>query len=113
MECIVIIIIGAITGWLGSETNEGRALLCCKIIAGITGAGAGYWLFVQPGVHIENGIIQYLISTAVGAIAAVEITNLFKKRIHVGYRSINLAVLSRYKKLSDKRKIGMAGMQNF
>lgn len=89
MECVVILIIGAMAGWSGSETNEGKALLCCKIIAGILGASAGYRIFIKLGVHFDNKIIKYLISSAIGAIAFTEITSLFKKRIYLWVRLIS------------------------
>jgi len=102
MGCIITIIMGAIAGWLGSDANDGATLFWCKITAGITGAFSVYRLFVQPAMHIDNVVIRYLVSGAIGGIVMVEITNLFKKRIHSGLRYLTLALIYCCKKLNNK-----------
>ena len=44
MEIVVILIIGAVAGWLGSTIYKGRGLgLLGNIVIGIIGSFVGYW----------------------------------------------------------------------
>ena len=82
MEIVVILIIGAIAGWLGSTIYKGSGLgIIGNIIVGIAGSFVGYWLLGKLGVSLGGGWIGAILTGAVGAIVILFLLNLiFKKR---------------------------------
>jgi uncharacterized membrane protein YeaQ/YmgE (transglycosylase-associated protein family) len=82
MEIVVILIIGAVAGWLGSTIYKGSGLgIIGNIIVGIAGSFVGYWLLGQLGVSLGGGWIGAILTGAIGAIVILFLLNLiFKKR---------------------------------
>jgi len=82
MEIVVILIIGAVAGWLGSNIYKGSGLgIIGNIIVGIAGSFVGYWLLGKLGVSLGGGWIGAILTGAVGAIVILFLLNLiFKKR---------------------------------
>jgi uncharacterized membrane protein YeaQ/YmgE (transglycosylase-associated protein family) len=82
MEIVVILIIGAIAGWLGSTIYKGSGLgIIGNIIVGIAGSFVGYWLLGKLGVSLGGGWIGAILTGAIGAIVILFLLNLiFKKR---------------------------------
>ena len=82
MEIVVILIIGAIAGWLGSTIYRGSGLgLLGNIVIGIIGSFVGYWALGKLGVDLGSGWIGVILTGAIGAIIILIIINLiFKKR---------------------------------
>ena len=82
MEIVVILIIGAVAGWLGSTIYKGSGLgIIGNIIVGIAGSFVGYWLLGKLGVSLGGGWIGAILTGAVGAIVILFLLNLiFKKR---------------------------------
>jgi len=82
MEIIVILIIGAVAGWLGSTIYKGSGLgIIGNIIVGIAGSFVGYWLLGKLGVSLGGGWIGAILTGAIGAIVILFLLNLiFKKR---------------------------------
>ena len=53
MEILVILLIGALAGWLGSVIFKGSGLgLIGNIIVGILGSFVGYWLLGKFGISL-------------------------------------------------------------
>jgi len=82
MEIVVILIIGAVAGWLGSTIYRGSGLgIIGNIIVGIAGSFVGYWLLGKLGVSLGGGWIGAILTGAIGAIVILFLLNLiFKKR---------------------------------
>jgi len=82
MEIVVILIIGAVAGWLGSTIYKGSGLgIIGNIIVGIAGSFVGYWLLGKLGVSLGGGWIGAILTGAIGAIVILFLLNLiFKKR---------------------------------
>jgi uncharacterized membrane protein YeaQ/YmgE (transglycosylase-associated protein family) len=78
---IVTLILGAVAGWLGSQIYKGSGLgLIGNIIVGILGGFIGYWGLGKLGVSLGTGIVGYILTAAVGAIALLFIVNLISGR---------------------------------
>lgn len=84
MEIILMLLIGAIAGWLGSMIFTGGGLgLFGNIVVGILGSVIGYWLLGEMGVTLGTGIIAAILTGAIGAIVILAIVNLlFSARAH-------------------------------
>lgn len=82
MEIIIILIIGALAGWLGSTIYKGSGLgILGNIVVGIIGSFVGYWLLGKLGVNLGSGWIGSILTGAIGAIVILVLLNLvFKKR---------------------------------
>jgi uncharacterized membrane protein YeaQ/YmgE (transglycosylase-associated protein family) len=82
MEILVILIIGAVAGWLGSTIYKGSGLgLIGNIIIGIAGSFVGYWLLWKLGVSLGGGWIGAILTGAAGAIVILVLLNLiFRNR---------------------------------
>lgn len=77
MEILVILLIGAVAGWLGSMIFTGGGLgLLGNIIVGILGSFVGYWLLGRLGVSFGTGIVAAILTGALGAIVILAIVNL-------------------------------------
>ena len=76
----VIIIIGAIAGWLAGQIVKGSGFgLVGDIVVGIIGALVAGWLFPRIGLSLGGGIIGSIISAAIGAIIVLVIVRLVKR----------------------------------
>ena len=84
MEIVIMLLIGAIAGWLGSMIFSGGGLgLLGNIIVGILGSVIGYWLLGEMGVSLGTGVIAAILTGAIGAIVILAIVNLlFSARAH-------------------------------
>lgn len=77
MEIVIILVIGAIAGWLGSMIFSGGGLgLLGNIIVGILGSFVGYWLLAKLGISFGTGTIAAILTGALGAIVILAIVNL-------------------------------------
>jgi uncharacterized membrane protein YeaQ/YmgE (transglycosylase-associated protein family) len=77
MEIIVILLIGAAAGWLGSMIYKGSGLgIIGNIVVGILGSFVGYWLLDKLGVHLGAGLVGAILTGAIGAIIILIILNL-------------------------------------
>ena len=77
---IILIIVGAIAGWLAGMIVKGIGFgLIGNIIVGIVGAFIGGWLFRNLGVHIGGGIIAAIINATIGAVILLLIIGLVKR----------------------------------
>ena len=82
MEILIILLIGAAAGWLGSIIYRGRGFgLIGDIIIGILGSFVGYWLLGKLNVSLGFGLIGTILTGAIGAIVILFVVNiLFGKR---------------------------------
>ena len=81
MEIVVILIIGAVAGWLGSTIYKGSGLgLIGNIVVGIVGSFVGYWALGRLGVNLGTGWIGAILTGAIGAIIILILLNLIFPR---------------------------------
>ena len=77
MEILVILLIGALAGWLGSVIFKGSGLgLIGNIIVGILGSFVGYWLLGKFDISLGTGWIGAILTGALGAVVILAIINL-------------------------------------
>jgi uncharacterized membrane protein YeaQ/YmgE (transglycosylase-associated protein family) len=76
---VLIIIIGAIAGWLAGKIMKGRGFgLLGNIVIGIIGAFVGGFLFGLLGIT-AGGIIGSLVMSTVGAVTLLFVVRVLKK----------------------------------
>jgi uncharacterized membrane protein YeaQ/YmgE (transglycosylase-associated protein family) len=77
---IILIIIGAIAGWLAGQIVKGMGFgLIGNIIVGIVGAFIGTWVLGALGIAIGGGIIASIINATIGAVILLFIIGLVKR----------------------------------
>lgn len=81
MEIVVILLIGAAAGWLGSVIYKGSGLgIIGNIVMGIIGSFVGYWLLEKLGINLGSGWISVILTGAIGAIIILLLLNLIIKK---------------------------------
>ena len=81
MEIVVILIIGAVAGWLGSTIYKGSGLgLLGNIVIGIIGSFVGYWALGKLGIDLGSGWVGVILTGAIGAIIILILVNLIFPR---------------------------------
>ena len=74
---LVILLIGAIAGWLAGQIVQGTGFgLIADIVIGIIGAFIGSWVLPKLGVHLGSGIIAAIIAATIGAVLLLLILGL-------------------------------------
>lgn len=77
---IILLIVGAIAGWLAGVIMKGFGFgLIGNIIVGIVGAAIASWLFPFLGVSLGAGIVGSIISATIGAIILLFIIGLVRR----------------------------------
>ena len=77
---LVILIIGAIAGWLAGQIVDGYGFgLVGNIVVGIVGAFIAGWLLPRLGIVIGGGIVAAIINALIGAIILLVIIGFFKR----------------------------------
>jgi uncharacterized membrane protein YeaQ/YmgE (transglycosylase-associated protein family) len=77
---LVILLIGAIAGWLAGQIVQGTGFgLVGDIIIGIIGAFIASWLFPQLGLHLGTGIVAAIIAATIGAVLLLVIMRLVRR----------------------------------
>ena len=77
---IVLLIVGAIAGWLAGQIVRGFGFgLVGNIVVGIIGAVIAGWLFPRLGISLCGGIIGSIIAAAIGAVILLFIIGLIKR----------------------------------
>ena len=78
---LVILIVGAIAGWLAGQIVRGTGFgLVADICIGIIGALIGNWLLPKLGIHLGGGLVSAIISATIGAIVLLLILWLINRR---------------------------------
>jgi uncharacterized membrane protein YeaQ/YmgE (transglycosylase-associated protein family) len=77
---LVILLIGAIAGWLAGQIVQGTGFgLVGDIVIGIVGAFIASWLFPQLGLHLGAGIVAEIIAATIGAVLLLLIVRLVRR----------------------------------
>jgi uncharacterized membrane protein YeaQ/YmgE (transglycosylase-associated protein family) len=79
---VVIILIGAAAGWLGSFLFTGGGLgLVGNVVVGILGSFVGSWLLRELKVHIGGSpLVNSILTGAIGAFVILFVVSLFTGR---------------------------------
>jgi uncharacterized membrane protein YeaQ/YmgE (transglycosylase-associated protein family) len=77
---IVLLIVGAIAGWLAGTIVKGYGFgLIGNIVVGVVGAFIGGWLFPSLGLWDIPGIVGVIVSATLGAIILLVIIGLIRR----------------------------------
>jgi uncharacterized membrane protein YeaQ/YmgE (transglycosylase-associated protein family) len=77
---IILIIVGAIAGWLAGIIVKGVGFgLVGNIVVGIVGAFIGTWVLGALGIMIGGGVIASIINATIGAVILLFIISLVKR----------------------------------
>jgi uncharacterized membrane protein YeaQ/YmgE (transglycosylase-associated protein family) len=77
---IVLLIVGAIAGWLAGTIVKGYGFgLIGNIVVGVIGAFIGGWLFPSLGLWDIPGIVGVIVSATLGAIILLVIIGLIRR----------------------------------
>ena len=75
---LIILLIGAIAGWLAGQIIQGTGFgLLADIVLGIIGAFIGTWLLPQLGIRVGTGIVAAIIAATIGAVVLLIILGFF------------------------------------
>jgi uncharacterized membrane protein YeaQ/YmgE (transglycosylase-associated protein family) len=76
---LIILIIGAIAGWLAGLVMKGRGFgLIGDIVLGIIGAFVGSWVLGRLGVSLGAGYVGVILTAMIGAIIVLVIVRLIR-----------------------------------
>ena len=77
---IVILIIGAIAGWLAGLIERGAGFgLIGNIVIGIIGALLASWLLPQLGVNLGGSALRDIINATIGGVIVLVILALIRR----------------------------------
>jgi uncharacterized membrane protein YeaQ/YmgE (transglycosylase-associated protein family) len=77
---IIILIIGAVAGWLAGLIVQGMGFgLLGNIVVGIVGAFIAGWLFPALGISLGSGTLGAIIHATIGAVILLVIVGLIKR----------------------------------
>jgi uncharacterized membrane protein YeaQ/YmgE (transglycosylase-associated protein family) len=77
---IIILVIGAIAGWLAGQLVSGFGFgLVGNIIVGIVGALVAGFVFPKMGLSIGGGMVGSIIHATIGAVILLLVIKLVKK----------------------------------
>jgi uncharacterized membrane protein YeaQ/YmgE (transglycosylase-associated protein family) len=77
---LIILLIGAIAGWLAGVIMKGGGFgLLGDIVVGIIGAFIAAWLFPKLGIMLGSGLIREIIDATIGAIILLVIVRLVRR----------------------------------
>ena len=77
---IIMIIVGAIAGWLAGKIVRGAGFgLIWDIVIGIIGAFIGVWLLTRLGVMPFSGFFGSIVNATIGAVVLLFIVGLIRR----------------------------------
>ena len=77
---LIIIIVGAVAGWLAGQIVRGMGFgLIGNIVVGIVGAFIAGWLLPRIGIVIGGGMIASIINATIGAVVLLVILGLIRR----------------------------------
>jgi uncharacterized membrane protein YeaQ/YmgE (transglycosylase-associated protein family) len=77
---IIMIIVGAIAGWLAGKIVRGAGFgLFGDIVIGIVGAVIGVWLLTRLGIIPFRGFVGSIINATIGAVVLLFIVGLIRR----------------------------------
>ncbi len=78
---LLILLIGAIAGWLAGQIVRGYGFgLLGNIVVGIIGAFVGSWLLGRLGIVLSAGIVGAILNAMIGAIVVLVLIGLIRRR---------------------------------
>jgi len=80
MDYIVLLIVGAVAGWLAGVVVKGGGFgLFVDIIVGILGAFFGNWLAGTLHIHVGSSLLGSIVTATAGAVILLLILHLIKR----------------------------------
>ncbi|HNL39021.1 MAG TPA: GlsB/YeaQ/YmgE family stress response membrane protein [Saprospiraceae bacterium] len=77
---IIILAIGAISGWLAGQIRNGYGFgLLGNIVVGILGSFLGGWIFRQMGVGVNAGLLGTIFVSVIGALVLLFLIGLVRR----------------------------------
>ena len=77
---LIILIIGAVAGWLAGQIVRGMGFgLIGNIVVGIVGAFIAGWLLPRIGIVIGGGMVGSIINATIGAVVLLVIIGLVRR----------------------------------
>jgi uncharacterized membrane protein YeaQ/YmgE (transglycosylase-associated protein family) len=77
---LIILIIGAVAGWLAGLIVRGMGFgLIGNIVVGIVGAFIAGWLLPRIGIVIGGGMVGSIINATIGAVVLLVILGLIRR----------------------------------
>ena len=77
---LIILIVGAVAGWLAGQIVRGMGFgLIGNIVVGIVGAFIAGWLLPRIGIVIGGGMIGSIINATIGAVVLLVIVGLIRR----------------------------------
>ncbi len=77
---IIMLIVGAIAGWLAGQIVRGFGFgLLWNIVIGIVGAFIGVWLLTQLGFVPFAGFVGSIVNATIGAVILLVIVGFIKR----------------------------------
>lgn len=77
---IMMILLGAIAGWLAGLIMKGRGMgFILNTVVGITGAFVGSYLFTKIGFVVGTGLISAIFTATTGAVVLLFIVGILRK----------------------------------
>src|ERR1700742_1688464 len=77
---LIILLIGAIAGWLAGQIVRGMGFgLIGNIVVGIVGAFVAGWLLPRIGIVIGGGMVASIINATIGAVVLLVIIGLIRR----------------------------------
>ncbi len=77
---IILLVVGAIAGWLAGVIVKGYGFgLIGNIVVGIVGAVIAGWLLPRIGIVIGGGYIAWIINAVIGAVILLVIIGLIRR----------------------------------
>jgi uncharacterized membrane protein YeaQ/YmgE (transglycosylase-associated protein family) len=78
---LVILLVGAIAGWLAGLIARGFGFgLIANIGIGVIGALIGTWLLPRLGIRLGTGLAASIVSATIGALVLLVILGLISRR---------------------------------
>lgn len=82
MSLLIVIIVGAIAGWLAGQVMRGKGFgFLVNLLLGILGSVVGDWIFRQLDISLQLGsaLLESILVAAAGAIIVLFVAGLFSK----------------------------------
>ena len=77
---IIILIVGAVAGWLAGQIVRGMGFgLIGNIVVGIVGAVIAGWLLPKLGISLGVGMVAAIINAVIGAVVLLVIIGLVRR----------------------------------
>lgn len=77
---IVLLLVGAVAGWLAGKIVSGFGFgLVGNIVVGILGAFIASWILPRLGIGVGGGIVASIIHATIGAVILLALLRVVKK----------------------------------